>query len=64
MVHTELSIVYLTLFVVDMAIFGVDEVLIGEIKIKLSSHFEQFGDHEAFSRTGNRAQFMWRCYYF
>ena len=40
MVHTELSIVYLTLFVDDMAIFGDDEVLIGEIKVKLSSHFK------------------------
>ena len=40
MVCTELSTVYLALFVDDMAIFGDDEVLIGEIKAKLSSHFK------------------------
>src|SRR5436189_3416833 len=40
MVRTELSMVYLALFVDDMAIFGDDEVLIGEIKAKLSSHFK------------------------
>ena len=40
MVLTELSTVYLVLFVDDMAIFRDDEVLIGEIKAKLSSHFK------------------------
>jgi hypothetical protein len=40
MVRTELSTVYLALFVDDMAIFGDDEILIGEIKAKLSSHFK------------------------
>src|SRR5579859_6935756 len=40
MVRTELSTVYLALFVDDMAIFGDDEELIGEIKAKLSSHFK------------------------
>ena len=39
-IRTELSTVYLALFVDDMAIFGDDEVLIGEIKAKLSSHFK------------------------
>jgi len=39
-VRTELSTVYLALFVDDMAIFGDDEVLIAEIKAKLSSHFK------------------------
>ena len=39
-VRTELSTVYLALFVDDMAIFGDDEVLIEEIKAKLSSHFK------------------------
>src|SRR5213075_3460961 len=38
--RTELSTVYLALFVDDMAIFGDDEILIGEIKAKLSSHFK------------------------
>jgi len=38
--RTELSTVYLALFVDDMAIFGDDEVLIREIKAKLSSHFK------------------------
>ena len=32
--------VYLALFVDDMAIFGDDELLIEEIKAKLSSHFK------------------------
>ena len=40
LIRTELSTVYLALFVDDMAIFGDDEVLIGEIKAKLSSHFK------------------------
>src|SRR5204863_9989061 len=40
MVRTKLSTVYLELFVDDMAIFGDDEVLIGEIKAKLSCHFK------------------------
>ena len=40
MIRTELSTVYLALFVDDMAIFGDDELLIGEIKAKLSSHFK------------------------
>src|SRR5208282_775910 len=39
-IRTELSTVYLALFVDDMAIFGDDEVLIEEIKAKLSSHFK------------------------
>src|SRR5436190_11669183 len=39
-VRTELSTVYLALFVDDMTIFGDDEVLIEEIKAKLSSHFK------------------------
>ena len=39
-IRTELSTVYLALFVDDMAIFGDDEVLIEEIKGKLSSHFK------------------------
>jgi hypothetical protein len=38
--RTELSMVYLALFVDDMAIFGDNEVLIEEIKAKLSSHFK------------------------
>jgi Reverse transcriptase (RNA-dependent DNA polymerase)/gag-polypeptide of LTR copia-type/Integrase core domain/GAG-pre-integrase domain len=40
MIRTELSTVYLALFVDDMAIFGDDEILIEEIKAKLSSHFK------------------------
>ena len=40
MICNELSTMYLALFVNDMAIFGDDEVLIEEIKIKLFSHFK------------------------
>src|SRR5947207_14242397 len=40
MIRTQLSTMYLALFVNDMAIFENDEVLIGEIKVKLSSHFK------------------------
>ena len=39
-IRTELSTVYLALFVDDMAIFGDDESLIADIKAKLSSHFK------------------------
>ena len=40
MIHTELSTVYLALFMNDMIIFGDDEILINEIKAKLSSYFK------------------------
>jgi hypothetical protein len=39
-VHTELSIVYLALFVDDIAIFGDDGQLISDIKAKLALHFK------------------------
>ena len=40
MIRNELSMMYLALFVNDIIIFEDDEVLIEEIKIKLSSHFK------------------------
>jgi len=40
MIYTELSMMYLVLFMDDMTVFEDDKVLIEETKIKLFSHFK------------------------